>query len=82
MATTVEIRKEEVGKAKDLKSLMARLRQEYKGSWVAILDTGELVSNKTLEGVYSEVKNRGASVSALFYASDERELLFRQARTA
>jgi len=78
MATTIQIKREEVGDVKDLKGLMAKLSEDHKGEWVAILKTGDLVSDKNLEAVYSKAKKRKAAVTALFYMAREGELMLPQ----
>lgn len=77
LAVTVEIKKDQLGEAKDFKGILARLSERYEGEWVAVLDTGDLVSDKDPEAVFAEAKKRKATVTALFQVPKKGELLLR-----
>lgn len=49
--------KEGVG-AEDIEGLEKRLRDVYRGMWVAVLDSGEIVADKRLEEVVDRGGNR------------------------
>lgn len=76
-AVAIEIKQDELAKSRDMKNFYRRLSEEYEGSWVAILKTGDLIVNKDIEAVYSEAQTKSAGIVALFPAAKKGQLIFR-----
>lgn len=72
---TVQIRKEEVGEFKDIKTFFDRLSEKYSGKWVAILDNGEIIGMENLEDVYAEVSKKKIKIATLFQVPKKGQML-------
>lgn len=67
----------ELTKSQDVKTFFSKLTENYGGKWVAITGTGELIANDKIEGIYSEVEQKSAKISGVFYVAKKRELQLR-----
>jgi hypothetical protein len=77
MATTVQIRKEELGKARNAEAFFSKLTKEHEGKWIAILENGEVVAGESLTKLYSEIDSKPAKTVALFHANKKGQLILR-----
>ncbi len=75
--TTIEIKRKEFEKVKDVTGFFTKLNEVYEGKWVVILKSGELIANKSLGELYSTVEKQSGTIETLFFASKNSRLLFK-----
>jgi len=77
LATTIQIKKEEVEGAKNSQEALAKLDEKYGGKWVAILENGEVIAREDLDELFDLAKEKSLKISTVFRAQSKDELLFR-----
>ena len=72
--STIQMRREELGDAKDIDALLSMLREKHNGKWIAILDNGQVVAHERLVKVYRQASKDRARIVVLFQASTKNSL--------